>query len=309
MCVLFCSLASQSTQVYWVCEHPKKAYVMGHEDPNILVSTQWLAENLSNPNLRILDGSWHLPTENRDPLAEYKAEHIQGTQFFDIDAISDKTSDLPHMIPTAEQFAKQVADLGISNDNQVVVYDSQGLFSAARVWWLFRHFGLSNIAVLDGGLPKWKVEERPTSDTPITPVSGTLSATTQDHLVRDAAQVLAASTSSTQIIDARAPARFKGEAPEPRAGLRAGRIPNSQNVFFKSLLNADGTLKPDAELTAVFKEQGVDLDQPIITSCGSGVTASILTLALHKIGHNNHALYDGSWSEWGALHDYPIEQG
>ncbi len=282
---------------------------MVQSDPKILVSTDWLAENLSNPDLRILDGSWHLPTENRDPLAEYRSDHITGAQYFDIDGISDTASDLPHMVPSAKQFARQVAKLGISNDNQVVVYDTQGLFSAARVWWLFRFFGLNNIAVLDGGLPKWKAEKRPTSNTPITPVSGTLSATAQNHLVRDAAQVLAASETATQVIDARPSARFKGEAPEPRAGLRAGRIPNSKNVFFKSLLNANGTLKPVAELTAVFKAQGVELEQPIITSCGSGVTASVLSLALQKIGHDNHALYDGSWSEWGALHDYPIEQG
>jgi len=283
---------------------------MAQSDPKILVSTDWLADNLSNPDLRVLDGSWHLPTENRDPLAEYRSDHITGAQFFDIDGISDTTSDLPHMVPSAKQFARQVAKLGISNDDQIVVYDTQGLFSAARVWWLFRFFGLDNIAILDGGLPKWKAEGRPTSNTPIAPVSGTLSATVQSHYVRDAAQVLSASTSSdTQIIDARAPARFRGEAPEPRAGLRSGRIPNSNNVFFKSLLNADGTLKSDTELATVFKAQGVDLDQPIITSCGSGVTAAVLSLALQKIGHANHALYDGSWSEWGALHDYPIEQG
>ncbi|MBE9476988.1 MAG: 3-mercaptopyruvate sulfurtransferase [Proteobacteria bacterium] len=282
---------------------------MTQSDPKILVSTNWLAENLSNPALRILDGSWHMPAEKRDPLAEYSADHIAGAQFFNIDAISDATSDLPHMVPSAKQFARQVAELGISNDSQIVVYDTHGLFSAARVWWLFKHFGLDNIAVLDGGLPKWKAEERSTSNTPVTPVSGTLSATAQNHLVRDAAQVLTASETTTQIIDARPPARFKGDAPEPRAGLRAGRIPNSKNVFFKSLLTADGTLKSDADLTAAFKAQGVDLDQPVITSCGSGVTASVLALALQKIGHDNHALYDGSWSEWGALHDYPIEQG
>jgi thiosulfate/3-mercaptopyruvate sulfurtransferase len=283
---------------------------MGHSDPKTLVSTHWLAENLSNPALRILDGSWHLPTENRDPLAEYKACHITGAQFFDIDAISDASSDLPHMVPSADQFAKQVADLGISDDSQIVAYDSQGLFSAARVWWLCRHFGLNNIAVLDGGLPKWKAEGRPTSNAPIVPDPGTLSVSVKNHLVRNAAEVLVASVSpEIQVIDARAPARFRGDAPEPRAGLRAGHIPNSKNVFFKSLLNADGTLKPAAELTATFKAQGVDLDRPIITSCGSGVTASVLALALQKIGHTNHALYDGSWTEWGALHDYPIEQG
>jgi thiosulfate/3-mercaptopyruvate sulfurtransferase len=283
---------------------------MSQRDPEILVSTAWLAGNLSDPNLRILDGSWHLPTENRDPSAEYRAGHIQGAQFFDIDQISDTTSDLPHMAPAAAQFAKQVADLGVSNNSQVVVYDTQGLFSAARVWWLFRYFGLNNIAVLDGGLPKWEAENLPTSDTPVAYISGTLSVTEKDHLIRNAAQVLDQSISANaQIIDARAPARFRGEAPEPRAGLRAGHIPNSKNVFFKSLLNADGTLKSDAELSATFKAQGVDLDQPIITSCGSGITASVLALALQKIGHNDHALYDGSWTEWGALHDYPIEQG
>ena len=283
---------------------------MGHSDPKTLVSTDWLAENLSNPALRILDGSWHLPTENRDPLAEYKACHITGAQFFDIDGISDASSDLPHMVPPADQFAKQVADLGIFNDSQIVAYDTQGLFSAARVWWLCRHFGLNNIAVLDGGLPKWKTEGHPTSNAPITPDPGTLSVSIKTHLVRNAADVLVASASpEIQVIDARAPARFRGEAPEPRAGLRAGRIPNSKNVFFKSLLNADGTLKSNADLTATFKAQGVDLERPIITSCGSGVTASVLALALQKIGHTNHALYDGSWTEWGALHDYPIEQG
>ena len=161
--------------------------------PKIPVSTAWLADNLSDPALRILDGSWHLPTENRDPLAEYRADHIGGAQFFDIDGISDTTSDLPHMVPTAVQFAAQVADLGISDSNQIVVYDTQGLFSAARVWWFFRYFGLNNIAVLDGGLPKWKAEGRPTSNVPIIPVSGTLSATAQSHHVRDAAQVLVAS--------------------------------------------------------------------------------------------------------------------
>ncbi len=283
---------------------------MGHSDPKILVSTHWLAENLSNPALRILDGSWHLPTEKRDPFAEYKTDHITGAQFFDIDGISDTSSNLPHMVPPADQFARQVADLGISNDNQVIVYDTQGLFSAPRVWWLCRYFGLDNIAVLDGGLPKWKTEGHPTSTIPTIPITGTVCVTAKDPLVRNAVQVLKASTShEVQVVDARAPARFNGNAPEPRAGLRAGRIPNSKNVFFKSLLNADGTLKPNTELTAIFKAQGVDLNRPIITSCGSGVTASVLALALQKIGHTNHALYDGSWTEWGALHDYPIEQG
>jgi thiosulfate/3-mercaptopyruvate sulfurtransferase len=283
---------------------------MGQSDPKTLVSTDWLAENLSNPNLRILDGSWHLPPENRDGLAEFHADHIEGAQFFDIDAISDTTSDLPHMIPPKAQFEQQVAELGITNDSQVVVYDSHGLFSAARVWWLFRFFGMDNIAVLDGGLPKWKLEGRPTCDDHIKPPLGTISAKAQPHLAYRAADVLEASASgSAQIIDARPAARFKGEVPEPRAGLRSGHIPNSKNVFFKSLLNSDGSLKSNTKLAAVFKEAGVDLNNPIITSCGSGVTASVLSLALVKLGHDDHTLYDGSWSEWGALEDYPVEQG
>jgi thiosulfate/3-mercaptopyruvate sulfurtransferase len=283
---------------------------MGQDDPEILVSTNWLAENLSNPNLRILDGSWYMPADNRDVQAEFLAAHIPGAQFFDIDAISDQETDLPHMIPPVAQFETQIANLGISNDNQIVVYDTKGLFSAARVWWLLRYFGLTNIAVLDGGLPKWQAEGHPTVSGANDPTVGTLNAVPHTKLLRNAAQVLDASkTAGEQIIDARAPARFRGEVPEPRAGLRAGHMPGAKNVFFMSLLNADGTLKSDTELAAVFQAQGVDLKKPIITSCGSGVTASVLSLALHKIGHTQHALYDGSWSEWGALPDTPVEQG
>jgi len=283
---------------------------MGHSDPKTLVSTGWLASHLPDPNLRILDGSWYMPADKRDVRAEFSTAHIQGAQFFDIDAISDQETDLPHMIPPVAQFERQVAELGISNNNQIVVYDTQGLFSAARVWWLLRYFGLANIAVLDGGLPKWQAEGHPTVNTDSQPRTEQPNATAQAHLVRNAEQVLKASQcANLQIVDARAPARFRGEVAEPRAGLRSGHMPGAKNVFFKSLINADGTLKPDAELAAVFKAQGIDLEQPIITSCGSGVTASVLSLALQKIGHNNHALYDGSWSEWGGLHNYPVEQG
>jgi thiosulfate/3-mercaptopyruvate sulfurtransferase len=283
---------------------------MDQSDPKLLVTTGWLADNLSDPDLRVLDGSWHLPTEDRDALTEFHSNHISGAQFFDIDGISDKASDLPHMIPPATQFEQQIAEMGISNNDQVVVYDSHGLFSAARVWWLFKAFGLDNIAVLDGGLPKWIAEGRSTRSDVSAPASGAVSAKLNDNIVRSAADVHQASTSaSAQIIDARPAPRFKGEVPEPRAGLRSGHIPNSVNVFFKSVLNSDGTLKSDDDLKAVFHAQGIDLGQPIITSCGSGVTASVLALALQKIGHTNHALYDGSWSEWGALHDYPVEQG
>jgi thiosulfate/3-mercaptopyruvate sulfurtransferase len=283
---------------------------MGHSDPDILVSTNWLAENLSNSDLRILDGSWYMPADNRDVQLEFLTAHIPGAQFFNIDVISDQETDLPHMIPPVSQFERQVADLGISNDNQIVVYDTQGLFSAARVWWLLQYFGLTNIAVLDGGLPKWQTEGRPTVSGANDPTAGRLNAAPHVKLLRDAAQVLDASqTKGEQVIDARAPARFRGEVPEPRAGLRAGHMPNAKNVFFMSLLNTNGTLKSETELAAIFQAQGVDLKKPIITSCGSGVTASILSLALQKIGHTQHALYDGSWSEWGALPDTPVEQG
>jgi len=288
----------------------KKAGIMITSDPKIIVSTDWLAQNLSSPNIRILDGSWHLPTENRDPFAEFTTEHIQGAQFFDIDDICDTTSDLPHMIPSADQFAQQVAALGISDDSQVVVYGTVGLFSAARVWWLFHYFGHTNVAVLDGGLKQWKAQGHDTTNQLAVAQPAQLSATAQPHMERKAVDVLDASqTQSAQILDARAPARFRGEAPEPRAGLRAGHMPNAINVFFKSLLNEDGTLQSDAALKATFESQGVDLNKPIITSCGSGVTASVLMLALHKIGHTDNALYDGSWSEWGGLSEYPVEQG
>lgn len=274
---------------------------------NALVSTEWLADHMSDPNLRILDGSWHLPTDNRDALVEYKATHIPGAQFFDIDAVSDQASDLPHMLPSAGQFAQTVAALGVSNENQIVVYDTQGLFSAARVWWMFRFFGHKRIAVLDGGLLKWKAENRPTKAKPSLPLIETFDAHSVG-VVRTAEDVLAASQSThIQILDARAPERFSGVAPEPRAGLRSGHIPCSINVFYKALLNEDGTLKSDQDLKNIFNTQGVDLAHPIITSCGSGVTACVLLLALHKIGHRDNALYDGSWVDWGARADLPIE--
>ncbi len=283
---------------------------MIQSDPKILVSTDWLAQNLSNPNIRVLDGSWHLPTENRNPFEEFQTEHIQTAQFFDIDAISDTSSNLPHMIPSAAQFAKQVAALGISNDSQIIVYDTEGLFSAARVWWLFRYFGHMDIAVLDGGLKKWKAKGHDTTNQTVAVQSSNMSAVANTSMERNATDVLKASqTQNVQILDARAPARFKGEVPEPRAGLRSGHMPNAINVFFKLLLNKAGTLKSDEALKSAFEAQGVDLNKPIITSCGSGVTASVLMLALHKIGHTNNALYDGSWSEWGGLQDYPVEQG
>jgi thiosulfate/3-mercaptopyruvate sulfurtransferase len=277
---------------------------------DILVSTDWLARHLDDSDLRILDGSWHLPTENRDARAEFEAQHIPGAQFFDIDAISDTSSPLPHMVPDADQFATQVAELGIGAENSVVVYDNSGVWSAARVRWLLRAMGLTRVAVLDGGLQKWLAEGRATTADTAKPQLATLTAHMDQSRVRDAAEVLQATQDpDIQIVDARAPERFRGEVPEPRAGLRAGHIPGSRNVFFKALLNDDGTLKPDTDLRQVFEQAGVDLEKPVIASCGSGVTASVLCLALEKIGHRDLSVYDGSWTEWGQNEEFPIETG
>ncbi|PCH96743.1 MAG: 3-mercaptopyruvate sulfurtransferase [Rhodobacteraceae bacterium] len=274
-----------------------------------LVTTDWLASALGQKKLCVLDGSWHMPAAKRDAVAEFEAQHIKAAQFFHNDEISDLTSDLPHMIPTATQFAKQVSALGVRDDSHVVVYDTSGIFSAARVRWLLRYFGLQNVSVLDGGLKKWLAEGRAVFNQPETPYAGTLSARANTAMMRTAPQVLSASKdASAQILDARNPERFEGKAAEPRAGLRSGAIPNSKNVFFKTVLNEDGTLKSTADLKHVFADQGVDLKRPIITSCGSGVTAAVLLLALETLGHNDTALYDGSWSEWGGLKDYPIMQ-
>jgi len=280
------------------------------DDPKTLVSTDWLAQHISDPDMRILDGSWYLPADNRDPKAEYAAGHIPGARFFDIDDISDARSDLPHMAPPIEKFMSRLRSMGVGDGHQVVVYDGEGLFSAARVWWLFRLMGQENVAVLDGGLPKWIAEGRPTEDMPPIARDRHMTVRFQNQLVRDVTQVAHASKLGTpQIVDARAAARFRGDAPEPREGLRAGHIPGSRNVPFSSLLNADKTLKPVAETRQIFEAAGVDLSKPVITSCGSGVTACVLALALERLGHSQWSLYDGSWTEWGMFPTVPVATG
>ena len=280
------------------------------DNPQLLVSTDWLAAHLKDPDLRILDASLFLPGTPRNAKDEYNACHIPGTQFFDIDDISDHRSDLPHMVPPVEKFMSRVRALGVGDGHQIVVYDSQGLFSAARAWWMFRLMGHMDIAVLDGGLPKWLAEDRPTEDMPPIPRDRHITVRFQNQMVRDVTQVSAASKlESHEIIDARSAARFAGTAPEPREGLRSGHIPGAKNVPFDSLLNDDKTLKSNADITAIFEGAGVDMSKPAITSCGSGVTAAVLCLALEKIGKKDHALYDGSWTEWGQFPTLPVATG
>ncbi|MWB79413.1 3-mercaptopyruvate sulfurtransferase [Pseudooceanicola sp. 216_PA32_1] len=280
------------------------------DDPKTLVSTDWLAAHLKDPDLRILDASYFLPGVDRDAKAEYDAAHIPGARFFDIDEISDQRSDLPHMAPPVEKFMSRMRAMGVGDGHQVVVYDSQGLFSAARVWWLFRLMGQNDVAVLDGGLPKWQAEGREIEDMPPMVRDRHMTVRRQNQLVKDVTQVSAASKlGDYDIIDARAANRFRGEAAEPRPGLRSGHIPGSRNVPFTTLLNDDKTMKTPDEMRAVFEAAGVSLSKPVITTCGSGVTAAVLSLALEIIGKRDHSLYDGSWAEWGAFPTVPVATG
>ncbi len=283
---------------------------MTSDNPKTLVSTQWLADHLKDPDLRILDASWYLPDMERDAKAEYNAAHIPGARFFDIDDISDQRSELPHMVPQAEKFMSRLRKMGVGDGHQIVVYDGSGLFSAARVWWMFRLMGKTDIAVLDGGLPKWQAEGRAIEDLPPIVRDRHMTVTRQNQMVKDVTQVASASKLGDYVIvDARAPERFRGEAPEPREGLRAGHIPNSRNVFFRDLVSVDGTMKSNEVMAEVFRKAGVDLDKPAILSCGSGVTACVLALAMEQMGKTDHAVYDGSWSEWGTFDDLPIATG
>jgi thiosulfate/3-mercaptopyruvate sulfurtransferase len=280
------------------------------DDPKTLVSTEWLHAHLKDPDLRILDGSYYLPQMGRDPRAEYDAAHIPNARFFDIDDVSDHGSDLPHMVPPVEKFMSRMRAMGVGDGHQVIVYDGMGLFSAARVWWLFKLMGQNNIAVLDGGLPKWQAEGRPVEDLPPVIRDRHMTVRRQNHMVKDVTQVSAASKlGDYEIIDARSPGRFRGEEPEPRAGLRPGHIPGSKNVCFKDLLNADQTMKNPVEIRQIFEAAGVDFNKPAITTCGSGVTAAVLSLGLERIGKTDHSLYDGSWSEWGMFPTVPVATG
>jgi thiosulfate/3-mercaptopyruvate sulfurtransferase len=273
-----------------------------------LVTTEWLAAQLGRRNIRVVDGSWHMRELKRDARAEFTEAHIPGAVFFDVDAIADRRTTLPHMLPRAAEFARSVGALGIGDGDRVIVYDSRGVVSAARVWWTFRAFGHDAVAVLDGGLPRWRAEGRPVESGAPAPKPRRFTARLRRRLVRDLASVRDnLKTRRAQVLDARSRGRFDGTEPEPRAGLRPGHIPGSLNLPYEQLYGADGTFLPPDALRRRFEAAGLDLDKPVVASCGSGITASVLALGLYALGRSDAAVYDGSWTEWGGRSDTPIE--
>jgi thiosulfate/3-mercaptopyruvate sulfurtransferase len=274
-----------------------------------LVSTAWLADELGKPDLVIFDATKYLPNEGRDGATEFLAGHLPGARFFDIDEVADQDTDLPHMVPTPGRFAKLMGAMGVSNASRVVFYDQKGLASSARGWWLMGLFGHDKAAVLDGGLPKWRAEGRAVETGPAKPATPTMFRPDfRAARLRGVGDVLHdVATGDALILDARANGRFTAAVPEPRPGMRSGHMPGAANLPYTELLNPDQTLRPPAELRARFAAAGVDGKRPVVTSCGSGVTAAILTLGLRLSGLPEGALYDGSWTEWGGRPDTPIE--
>jgi thiosulfate/3-mercaptopyruvate sulfurtransferase len=270
------------------------------------VSTEWLASHLHD--VKAVDVSWYMPADKRDAKAEFEAGHIPGSVFYDLDALSDHATDLPHMLTAPGVFARDIGALGLGDGDMVVAYDGAGIFSAARLWWMLRVMGHDKVAVLDGGLPKWKAENRPLEKGLAAARPATFTARLAPDQVRDFDYVRA-HLGDTQILDARSASRFTAEEKEPRAHVRSGHMPGAVNVHYRGLLNDNGTLKDDDALRRLFAEKGVDLRAPIVTSCGSGVTASILMLALARLGAPQTSLYDGSWTDWGGRPEAPVETG
>lgn len=317
-----CTISSTNVGVKSYCMQ-----AMSTSEP--VVSAEWLHANLRQPDIKVLDASWYMPDEQRNPIQEYQVAHIPGALFFDVDGISDRTTNLPHMLPSEEAFAAAVSALGIENRDGVVVYDGKGVFSAARVWWMFRVFGHDKVWVLDGGLPRWRasgfdVESSASSDTILKASAAsesiekvyqgqqvgpiTFQTKFQPHLVWTLDQVRKnIEDKSYQLIDARSRSRFDGTAPEPRKGIRSGHVPDSKCIPFSQMLDSSGTLLSADQLRERFEQEGISLDQPIVTSCGTGVTACVLALGLHRLGKADVAVYDGSWTEWGGKCDTPVE--
>lgn len=274
-----------------------------------LVSTGWLHERLGSPDIRIVDASWHFPQTGRNPRAEFEDAHIPGAVFFDVDEIADLNSSLPHMLPPADKFASRVQKLGIGDGSTIVVYDAHGILSAARVWWMFRAMGHLNVFVLDGGFLKWRAEGLPVDDALPSHFARHFTSRPDWSLVKDYDDVTRLLASGAQVIDARAAGRFAGTDPEPRAGLKSGHMPGALNLPYAEMLRPDGTMKRPEDMARIFIEAGIDVLRPVTATCGSGISACVILLALAVLGHSDGALYDGSWAEWGAREGAAIATG